>query len=189
MTQKKFIDKGYLLSSLKDFDRQVLGQKYGQHGNQDVLDKLAESEDGGLMFNGASLSGTEGRDGKSAYEIALDDGFAGSKAEWLESLKGEKGESGDKGADGKNGADGAAGEDGASAYEIALRNGFSGTETEWLQSLKGEKGDKGDVGSISCADIGAAVEGHSHGDMVKITFSASEPASVGNGEIVMVYEE
>ena len=32
--------------------------------------------------------------GKSAYEIAVDDGFTGTEAEWLESLKGDKGESG-----------------------------------------------------------------------------------------------
>lgn len=33
-----------------------------------------------------------GADGKSAYEIAVDNGFEGSESEWLESLKGEKGD-------------------------------------------------------------------------------------------------
>ena len=32
--------------------------------------------------------------GESAYDIAIDNGFVGTKAEWLESLKGEKGEKG-----------------------------------------------------------------------------------------------
>jgi hypothetical protein len=32
--------------------------------------------------------------GKSAYEIAVENGFEGSEAEWLESLKGTNGEDG-----------------------------------------------------------------------------------------------
>lgn len=36
--------------------------------------------------------GTDGRDGKSAYEIARENGFTGTKEEWLESLKGQKGD-------------------------------------------------------------------------------------------------
>lgn len=40
-----------------------------------------------------------GRDGKSAYEIAVDNGFNGTVAEWLRSLHGEKGELGKDGSD------------------------------------------------------------------------------------------
>lgn len=36
--------------------------------------------------------GTDGRDGKSAYEIALETGFVGSKEQWIASLKGQKGD-------------------------------------------------------------------------------------------------
>ena len=35
--------------------------------------------------------GDNGSDGKSAYEIAVQNGFIGTEAEWLESLKGEEG--------------------------------------------------------------------------------------------------
>ena len=38
--------------------------------------------------------GPSGQDGKSAYEIAVEDGFSGNIYEWLESLKGEPGEDG-----------------------------------------------------------------------------------------------
>ena len=38
--------------------------------------------------------------GKSAYEIAVDNGFIGTETEWLESLKGSDGAKGDKGDDG-----------------------------------------------------------------------------------------
>lgn len=40
-----------------------------------------------------------GRDGKSAYEIAVDNGFNGTVAEWLRSLHEEKGEPGKDGSD------------------------------------------------------------------------------------------
>ena len=44
--------------------------------------------------------GAKGADGKSAYQIAVAQGFAGSEADWLLSLKGEKGEKGDPGSGG-----------------------------------------------------------------------------------------
>ncbi|ERH59344.1 MULTISPECIES: hypothetical protein [Bacillus] len=80
--------------------------------------------------------------GKSAYDIAVDNGFSGTVEEWLASLKGEKGntgakgDKGDTGATGAKGATGAAGKDGKSAYELAVQQGFTGTLDEWLASLK-----------------------------------------------------
>lgn len=63
-----------------------------------------------------------GKDGKSAYELAVKNGFEGTEAEWLASLKGAQGNKGD---------------------------GFTYDDftDEQLASLKGEKGDKGDIGS------------------------------------------
>ena len=94
----------------------------------------------------------KGKDGKSAYEIAIEHGFVGTEAEWLESLKGVDGKNGVDGLpgkDGKSGADelpgrdGINGTDGKSAYIIAVEHGFTGTENEWLQSLKGADGKDG----------------------------------------------
>lgn len=68
-----------------------------------------------------------GEPGKSAYELALDNGFEGSLEEYLESLIGEPG------------AD-AEGTPGKSAYELALDNGFEGSVQEYLAELKGEPG-------------------------------------------------
>ena len=53
--------------------------------------------------------------GKSAYEIAVENGFDGDVEDWLESLRGDDGKDGKDGADGKdgeNGKDGADGKDG-----------------------------------------------------------------------------
>lgn len=112
----------------------------------------------------------QGADGKSAYEVAVANGFSGTESEWLLSLKGAEGVNGKDGANGKdgingtngkdgvdgkdgtngidgkngaNGIDGKDGENGKSAYEIAVANGFSGTESEWLKSLKGADGKDG----------------------------------------------
>lgn len=41
-----------------------------------------------------SGTGTPGKDGKSAYEIAVSKGFEGTEEEWLASLKGDPGEDG-----------------------------------------------------------------------------------------------
>ena len=49
-----------------------------------------------------AIAATPGKDGKSAYQIAVDNGFEGSESEWLASLKGDKGDS-VKGANGKDG--------------------------------------------------------------------------------------
>ena len=55
------------------------------------------------------LDGSDGADGKSAYYIAVDNGFVGTEVEWLASLHGKNGKDGQNGTDGK---DGATGEDG-----------------------------------------------------------------------------
>ena len=82
----------------------------------------------------------KGKDGKSAFEIAIEHGFVGTEAEWLKSLKGVDGKDGVNGLPGRDGIDGT---DGKSAYIIAVEHGFTGTENEWLQSLKGADGKDG----------------------------------------------
>ena len=63
-----------------------------------------------------SLKGDPGRDGMSAYEIAvLNHGFVGTEEEWLDSLKQV--------------------EAGKSAYDSAVEGGFEGTEEEFNKSL------------------------------------------------------
>ncbi len=67
-------------------------------------------------------------DGKSAYELAVENGYRGTEEEWLASLKGNTGN------------------DGKSAYELAVEKGYQGTEEEWLASLNGSNGNDGDDG-------------------------------------------
>lgn len=99
-----------------------------------------------------------GSPGKSAYQIAVENGFTGTEAEWLDSLIGPTGSQGPQGIQGATGiqgiqgvdgpqgvpgANGANGVDGLSAYEVAVANGFVGTEAAWLASLVGATGAAG----------------------------------------------
>ena len=43
------------------------------------------------------MQGPKGDSGKSAYEIAVEEGFSGDEQEWLDSLIGPKGDKGEKG--------------------------------------------------------------------------------------------
>ena len=64
--------------------------------------------------------------GASAYEIAVANGFSGSEAAWLETLKGERGTKGETGDQG---------ESGASAYELWLEEGNAGDKKDFFADL------------------------------------------------------
>ena len=55
-----------------------------------------------------------GKDGASAYELAVQSGFIGTEEQWLSSLQGEKGDTGEQGLPGEKGEKGDAGADGFS---------------------------------------------------------------------------
>lgn len=61
--------------------------------------------------NNALPASADVKNGLSAYELAVEQGYNGSLEEWLKSL------------------------DGKSAYEIAVDNGYSGTEDEWNKAI------------------------------------------------------
>ncbi|WDS62244.1 tail sheath protein [Pseudomonas phage D6] len=70
------------------------------------------------------------RVGKTAYDLAVTNGFVGTEAEWLKTLVGE------------------------SAYQTAVRIGeFTGTESEWVQSVKAlYEHDAAKAGQVLTAD-------------------------------------
>ena len=107
-----------------------------------------------------------GKDGASAYEIAVEKGFKGTEEEWLASLKGTDGTSGE------------------SAYQIAVNNGYKGTVTEWLASLKGDSGSGGSNGK-SAYEI--AVENGFNGtvnDWLKSLIGASGTTSDSQSQAI-----
>lgn len=99
-------------------------------------DEVSVSEDG----SAAASVGEDLPRGKSAYEIAKENGFNGTETEWLASLKG---------ATGAPGADGKDGTDGKTPYVGDNGNWFVGSDDTGKPSrgAKGEKGEKGDTGA------------------------------------------
>lgn len=90
--------------------------------------------------------------GKSAYEIAIEQGFVGTEAQWVSSLKGDKGErgsqgpkgdagdrgikgdQGDRGNDGTNGTNGTNGQGvptGGSVGQVLTKNSNNPFDTSW----------------------------------------------------------
>lgn len=119
----------YYISKAGPFAYEIAITNGFQGTVQDFLDSL-KGEDGvdGLDgkafayedFTPEQLELIRGPEGKDAYAVAKEDGFQGTRSQWLASLIGPKGEQG------------------VSAYQVALNNGFIGSEKEWLDSVKGD---------------------------------------------------
>ncbi len=90
-------------------------------------------------------AGTAGTDGKSAYEIALANGYEGTLLEWLASLAGPagpQGEKGDKGDQGETGPAGTPGTNGVSGWEkvvSASENDTTDAKTQTATCPAGKK--------------------------------------------------
>lgn len=112
--------------------------------------------------------GGAGADGKSAYEIAVENGFEGDEASWLASLKG---------ADGKPGADGtpgANGKDGTTPTIGSNGNWYLGTEdtgkpSRGEQGIPGKDGTDGKDGAPGKDGAGMDITGATVGQIAKIT--------------------
>lgn len=96
----------------------------------DLKSKDKELEGKVASLEASAGPGQKGTDGKSAYEIALENGYTGSKEDWLQSLKGERGLQGPPGPTGPQGQQGI--------------QGIQGTE-----GLQGPRGEMGKPFSIS----------------------------------------
>ena len=116
------LDEGHI-SYVKETDRYY---KFNSLNNVDsTLGKWREYNNGG---------GGSGTAGKSAYEIAVDNGFVGTETEWLESLKG---------AEGANGATFTPYV--SSSGELSWTNDGDKKNPATV-NIKGSKGDRGDSG-------------------------------------------
>lgn len=89
------------------------------------------------------IQGIPGPSGKSAYQVAQDEGFSGSESVWLDSLQGDKGDIGDPGPANTLSIGTVSNTVGAPAASIT---GNSPDQTLNLTLKQGEKGDPGDPG-------------------------------------------
>ena len=116
------LDEGHI-SYVKETDRYY---KFNSANNVDsTLGKWREYNGGG---------GGSGTAGKSAYEIAVDNGFVGTETEWLASLKGEQGTNGATFTPYVS-----------SSGELSWTNDGD-KENPATVNIKGVKGDRGDSG-------------------------------------------
>ena len=110
----------------------------------------------------------DGADGASAYEVAIQNGFVGTEAQWLASLvgpqgpKGEKGDTGDVGPVGPQGIQGAQGETGPQGPTGPMGpkgdTGATGAQgPQGIQGVQGETGPQGPQGPQGAqGDVGPA---------------------------------
>ena len=82
-----------------------------------------------IIHRRGGSGGVNVKDGLSAYELAVANGFDGSIQDWLDSLQGK------------------------SAYEVAKENGYTGSEEEWAKSLQATAGKDGE--SVKSASFSA----------------------------------
>jgi len=85
--------------------------------NEELIDYTTVNYRLGDVLTYISQNVTDGEDGISAYQVAVNNGFVGTQADWLVSLYGAEG---------------------LSAYQVAVENGFVGDESAWLISLRGK---------------------------------------------------
>lgn len=154
----------------------------GTISSLDPLDQLSGNEMLEVAYQGHNFrimsSQLFGQQGKSAYQVAVDNGYQGTQVQWLTSLIGPRGMSayqtavengfvGDVAAwlaslRGEDGADGIDGTHGKTAYELAVEAGFQGDVLAWLASLRGEDGVDGTAGKTAYE---LAVEDGFQGDL------------------------
>ena len=67
----------------------------GQDGITPYIESTTKHRFIGTTDTGIVAEGKNGIDGKSAYQIAIDNGYIGTELEWLDSLKGKDGNSGE----------------------------------------------------------------------------------------------
>ena len=75
----------------------------------------------------------------TAYEIAVKNGFTGTEAEWLLSLKGKNGEDGEDGKD----------LDANALYEAALQHGYEGSFLDFCKTLNIDVGESSNTATIA----------------------------------------
>ena len=139
--------------------------------------------------------------GKSAYEVAVENGFSGTETEWLASLKGEPGAPGAPGKDGENGKTPYVGDNGnwyIGADDTGKPSrgekgepGSPGARGE--PGSPGAKGDKGDtgatpnltIGSVTTLDAGQNATASITGESPDLTLNLGIPKGAdGEGKAV-----
>lgn len=158
------VQEGRTLSGTPIISYIVTPQTGGPYWVGDIRADLSDTQTGqGTVVYLAGQKGDQGEQGKpgpagadgaagaSAYELAQEDGFEGTEAEWLASLIGPKGDIGEQGPTGPQPPLGAAG----AGSTIALRSDDPTTANARTPTAHATSHATGDTDPISPASIGA----------------------------------
>ena len=178
----------------------------GQTANISVKGKQALSVIGSvytLEVTGAKgnqgIAGPIGPEGLSAYEVAVENGFEGTEAEWLESLQdgpqgpigpagptGATGPAGPAGPTGPSGSTGPAGPTGATGPSGPIGpSGPAGPSgSQGIQGTKGDKGDTGDEGDKYHTTSLSTLTIVNHGQITLITVDKGLDYSIAQSVII-----
>jgi hypothetical protein len=129
-----------------------------------------------------------GPEGKSAYQVAVDNGFVGSEKQWLESLKGLNGARGKDGAKGEQGERGLPGQKGDKGDKGERgERGLQGEQgIQGIQGIQGENGKDG-INGKDGADGYTPVKGKDYfteSDKTEMVNAVIAALPVYNGEAV-----
>jgi hypothetical protein len=89
--------RSYLFQLVDELENELSQQSSGGT-NFDSSKILSEVQAALITSKQAKKIAESVKDGKSAYQIAVDNGFEGTETEWLDSLQGEDGTDGEQGA-------------------------------------------------------------------------------------------
>lgn len=113
-------DEAFNQQLAESFQGSVLTVRFSDLGAKECKFTVTIYDTKGNLINSEDISLKEARSGKSAYELALDQGFSGSISDWIKSLHGK---------DGDDGIPGEKGEDGQTTYiHIAYANSPTGKD-------------------------------------------------------------
>lgn len=158
-------------------EQEWLDSLKGEKGDRGETGAQGEPGQDATGSGEAGPAGQDGADGDSAYQVAVDEGFEGTKQEWLDSLQGTDGQ------DGRDGKDGA-GKNLKGGSNIAVVDNEDGTQTASLKDNV-ELSDKGSVkvGATTVDGEGVRIANGPSMTTMGIDAGSQRITNVANGRI------
>lgn len=153
----------------------------GQEGTDDTytITYTDSTTDLFVIHNGNDgINGINGSNGASAYQVAIANGFVGTEAQWLVSLKGATGLTGAQGIQGIQGVKGETGDDGRGIISIIRTSGNGSAGTTDIYTITYSDA------TTSTFNVYNGADGLGSGDMLKSIYDTNNSGVVDSAESV-----